>query len=104
MDHSRPECVQMVVSNGSKRGTKWKMQPPPTVSTNWVILPGVVGAHENRDVAVIYIPGVFLHALTDKEVIMQLKGRLAKLMIMIKSQAVQEVYHGRQQGGSLFCM
>lgn len=30
------------------------------------------------------IPGAFLHAKTDEEVIMHLKGRLAELMVMVE--------------------
>ena len=34
-------------------------------------------AHEERDVAIIDIPGAFLHALTDEEIYMILRGPLA---------------------------
>ena len=43
-----------------------------------------IKAHEERNVATIDTPSVFLHALTDKEIYMLLCGPLAELMVMVK--------------------
>ena len=42
-----------------------------------------IEAHEERDVAIINIPGVFFHALTDEEIYMLLCGPLAELMVTV---------------------
>lgn len=44
---------------------------------------GVIDAKEGRDVAIIDLPGAFLHALNDEEIVMVLKGPLAKMMAMV---------------------
>ena len=40
-------------------------------------------AHEERDVAIIDIPGEFLHAHTDELIYMLLRGPLAELMVVV---------------------
>ena len=55
----------------------------PTVATDSVFLTGAVDAYQRRDVAFIDLPGAFLHTLTDKKIIMVLRGELCKLMCMI---------------------
>ena len=47
------------------------------------MIPSAIEAHEERNVAIIDIPGTFLHALTDEEIFMLLCGRLAELMVMV---------------------
>jgi hypothetical protein len=56
----------------------------PTVSNEAIFLTALIEAMEERDVACFDIPGAFLHAETDEEVIMLLKGRLAELMVMVE--------------------
>jgi hypothetical protein len=53
----------------------------PTVSNQSVFLTLVVDAHEKRDVACSDIPGAFLHAYSNEDITMVLKGRLAELMV-----------------------
>ena len=55
----------------------------PTVSTESVFLTSVVDAHERRDVACYDIPGAFLHADSNEDITMVLKGRLAELMVQV---------------------
>jgi hypothetical protein len=55
----------------------------PTVATESIFLTALIEALEGRDVACFDIPGAFLHAESDEEVIMMLKGRLAELMVMV---------------------
>ena len=42
-----------------------------------------IDTHEERNVAVIDLPGAYLHAYSDEEVLMLLKGPLAELMVMV---------------------
>ena len=42
-----------------------------------------INTHEDRDVMILDISGAFLHALTKDEVIMLLRGPLAKIMVLI---------------------
>jgi hypothetical protein len=48
------------------------------------LLTALIDALEERAVACFDIPGAFVHAETDKDVIMMLKGRLAELMVMVE--------------------
>jgi hypothetical protein len=55
----------------------------PTIATESIFLTALIDALEQRHVACFDIPGAFLHAETDEDVIMMLKGRLAELMVMV---------------------
>jgi hypothetical protein len=54
---------------------------PPTVSLESVLITSTIEAYEGREVAVVDIPGAYLIADMDEEVIMLLRGRLAELMV-----------------------
>ena len=47
------------------------------------MITSAIKAHEERNVAIIDIPGTFLHALTDEEIYMLLRGPLAELMVVV---------------------
>ena len=47
------------------------------------MITSAIESHKERDVAIIDIPGAFLHALTDEEIYMLLHGPLAELMVMV---------------------
>jgi hypothetical protein len=53
----------------------------PTVSLKSVLITSTIEAYEGREVAVMDIPGAYLSADMDDEVIMLLRGRLAELMV-----------------------
>jgi hypothetical protein len=53
----------------------------PTVSLEAVLITAAIEAHEERDVAIVDVPGAFLSADMDEEVIMTIRGRLAELMV-----------------------
>jgi hypothetical protein len=65
-------------ADGRKQRDDWTKQEStsPTVSTESVFITAVVDAHEERDVACYDIPGAFLHADSDKDITMILKGEL----------------------------
>jgi len=48
-----------------------------------VFLTAVIDAHERRDVGCYDIPGAFLHADSDEDITMVLKGRIAELMVQV---------------------
>ena len=58
-----------------KDGT-WSKQETisPTVATESVFITAVIDAHEGRDVACFDIPGAFLHAESNEDTTMVLKG------------------------------
>ena len=78
------------VADGSKQsrrpGYKKEDAASPTVSNEGVMITGAIEAHEGRDVATFDILGAYLHALSDEEMIMLLKGPLAELMVMYCKQ------------------
>jgi hypothetical protein len=53
------------------------------------LISATTDSHEGRDVATINISGALLNAYNDKETIMLMKGRLAKLMVQVNPQ----LYH-----------
>jgi hypothetical protein len=53
----------------------------PTVSLEAVLITATIDAYEERDVAIVDVPGAFLSADMDEEVIMKVRGRLAELMV-----------------------
>ncbi len=67
-----------------KDGT-WSKQETtsPTVATESVFITAVIDAHEGRNVACFNISGAFLHADSDEDITMVLKGRLAELMVQV---------------------
>ena len=48
-----------------------------------------IEAKEGRDVAIIDLSGAFLHAWNNENVIIFMKGKLAKIMVMIAPQINQ---------------
>jgi hypothetical protein len=66
-----------------KQREDWTKQDTtsPTVSTEAVFITAVIEAHKEHNVACFDIHGAFLHADSDKDITMILKGRLAELMV-----------------------
>ena len=58
----------------------------PTVTMESIFVPSMIGTKENREVALVDLSGAYLHAENDQDVIMFMRGRLAKLMTMIALQ------------------
>ena len=61
----------------------------PMIISDTIFITSVINAKEDRQVAVVDLPGAFLHADTDEDVIMLIKGMLAKLMTMVAPQPYQ---------------
>ena len=66
----------------------------PTVGLDSVLLLSAIGAHEGCKSAVVDLLGAYLHANypDDKEVIMTLRGRLAKMMVMVAPEIYCDYY------------
>jgi hypothetical protein len=81
-DHSvKQECAP---TDKNREGTgQNRTQHPPTMSTEAVFITGVVNAYEGCNITCFDIPGAFLHADSNKDITMILKGSLAKLMVQI---------------------
>ena len=72
-------------ADGKKQRNKYKKEVTalPTVATESVLMTAVIGNKENRDVAVVDIPGAFLQADIDEDVWMALDGNLSELMFKV---------------------
>jgi hypothetical protein len=53
----------------------------PTIALESILITVTIDALEGRNVAIVDVPGAFLSAYMDEEVIMTIRGRLAELMI-----------------------
>jgi hypothetical protein len=76
--------AQICVDEQGQQGD-WSKQDTtsPTVLTKSVFITTVINVHKGRDLTCFDIPGAFLHADSDEDIIMILKGRLAKLMVQV---------------------
>ena len=73
----------------------------PIVSNEGVTTTCAIKAHKKLNVACIDIPGAYLHALTDEEVTMLLKGPLAELMVMVDPKIYRKHDTHSSKGGAL---
>jgi hypothetical protein len=75
----------LMCTDGQKQRGNWSKQESTSsmLTTELVFITAVVDAHKGRDVACFDIPGAFLHADSDKDIIMILKSRLTKLMVQV---------------------
>ncbi len=72
-------------ADGLKQSGNWTKQDmtSPTVSTGAVFIITVVNSYKGCDIACFNILGAFLHAYSDEDITMILKGRLAELMVQV---------------------
>ena len=63
----------------------------PSVTTETIFLTSMIDAKENRQVAVVELTGLFLHAENDQDVIMFISKRLAKLMTVVAQQTYKNM-------------
>jgi hypothetical protein len=61
----------------------------PTVATESVFLTALIDAEENREVAVVDIPGVFMQVDMAEETIVRITGKMAELLLEIDSAMYQ---------------
>jgi hypothetical protein len=94
--------------DGSKEqlepGYKKQDNASPRVATDSILISATVDAHKGCDGTTIDIPGAFLSAYNDKEMITPLKGCLAKLIVQVDPQLYCKyiIHHSNNQ--PLFCV
>jgi hypothetical protein len=95
----------MCVDGQGQQGD-WSKQntTSPTVSTKLVIITGVIDVNEEQDVACFDIPGAFLHVDLDEDIIMILKGRLAKLMVQVAPTLYRKYISVDRKGKAILYM
>ena len=54
-----------------------------TVTTEAIVLTCIIDAKEWREVAIVDLPGAFLHAENEDDIIMSMRGRLVESMVMV---------------------
>jgi hypothetical protein len=71
----------------------------PTISTEAVFLTAVVDALENRDVAIVDVPGAFMQADMDELVHVRFTGTMVEQLLMIDPEMYEPyiVYEGKQK-------
>ena len=89
--------------DGRKQGeiTAEEEAASPTVSLESVFITCAIEAKEQRDVAVMDLPGAFLHADCDDHVLMRFQGRLAELMEMVAPQIYRRYVVTNLRGESI---
>jgi len=97
--HLVETCNRRIKSRFCANGSKQRRMPSykkedaasPTVLNEGVVLTSAIDAHEGTDVAIIDVPGAFLHAcpFTVKEIIMLLKGQVAETLVHVSPK----LYH-----------
>ena len=62
----------------------------PTVSNETIFITCAIKAKQQREIAIFDLPGAFLHAINDEDVVMYIQGRLAEIMAMVASQTYRK--------------
>ena len=70
----------------------------PTVAIESVMISCTIDAKENRDVAIVDIPGAFMQADMEDEVYMKLEGKMAELMVRIDPKLYRKYVHTDEKG------
>jgi hypothetical protein len=73
----------------------------PTVMMDSMMITSAIQAHEGRKVWTCDIPGAFLHADLDEEVIMLLRGQLADLMVQVDPELYGPYLIKNEKGESI---
>ena len=79
-----------MVADGSKQrsyeGYEKSDGSSPTARTDSVIMTGVIGAHEGRDVAVTDVQNAFLQSENDRRIIMAIWGKTTELLVRLNPE------------------
>jgi hypothetical protein len=92
-------------SSKERRQPRYKKEDSasPTVAMDSVMIAATINAHKLRDVAMVGIPGTFLHAYNNKDTFMILCGRLAKLMVQVDPALYRKyVIYGKNDEALLY--
>lgn len=71
----------------------------PTVSVEAVFVTSVLDAFEDRDIAVTDIPGAYVHAESDENILVRFEGTIAELLVKI-SPSIYKPYIEISRSGS----
>ncbi len=100
------KCNGQVCTHTIAEGSKEWRQPgykkedgaSSTVTTDSIMITVTIDAHECRDVAMVDIPGAFLHAYNNKDTFMLLRGHLIELMVQVGPTIYRKyVIYGKKQ-------
>ena len=58
-----------------------------------IFITSAIDAKEERDIAIMDLPGAFLHAYNDEKVVMFMKGKMAELMVHIAHKNTKDIWH-----------
>ena len=61
-----------------------------TMTIKSIFITSVIDAKENQELAVVDLPGAFLHAENDQYVFMFMRGRLAEMITMMSPKTCQK--------------
>jgi hypothetical protein len=73
----------------------------PMIALEYVLITATIDAFERRDVAIVDVPGAFLTADMDEEVIMCLRGRLVELMVKTAPNIYRKFISLDKKGNSI---
>ena len=62
----------------------------PIVTTKGLVLTTAINAHEEQDIATVDVKTAFLHADNDKEIFMQLRGKIVELLVQLEPTMYQK--------------
>ena len=92
-------------ANGSKQrtyeGYNKNNTALPMTTTESVFITRVIDALENRAVAILDLPGAFLHANNNEEIVMALEGPLAEMMAMVDPKLYRKHITTNSKGKSV---
>ena len=77
-------------ADGRKLKKCMSKEESPTVSNGAIFITCAIEAKERCNIALVYLPGAFLHAVNDKDIIMNMRGKLAELMTMVALQTYRK--------------
>ena len=63
----------------------------PTVPMDGLLTTCMTNGHEERDVALMDIPGAFLQADNDEFILMLLQGKLAEMMVKVDPEPIKDI-------------
>ena len=72
-----------------------------TVRTNSVLISCTIDAHKEQDIAVINVPGAYLHSnlkRKDSTILKQLKGKVAELLVILNLKLYRKYIYYDEKG------
>lgn len=87
-----------------RQWTKKEDATSPTVSTESVMITSVIDAAEDREVAVVHIPGAFIQTNMDDEVVhVRINGKMTELLVEINPEKYKEFVVYERGEAVIYC-